>query len=304
MPFPPEAFIIGAQRSGTTSLSSLLDQHPGVVLSMPKEPDFFSVNWHQGLDWYRDRFRRLDATLIDASVNYTMVRQVEGSQQLPDTVPRRILEVSPRAKFVYIVRDPAERCHSAYWHEVRARRETRSLQEAVKHSAYYVMASYYHRQISTFLHLFPLERFHIIRFDDFAGDPLGVAGACCAFLGAEPTDFAFRHEQPRNQAFLYSRFGQFLRDLLGHKGLEALSGMASRSLPGSLHPYAKRIVSRGVPDLGASDRAWLTDWFGEDAAAFARLTGVQVQRGSGRSSAADADRPIGHAVADERVARR
>ena len=35
MPFPPEAFIIGAQRAGTTSLSALLDQHPGIVLSNP-----------------------------------------------------------------------------------------------------------------------------------------------------------------------------------------------------------------------------------------------------------------------------
>jgi hypothetical protein len=43
MSFPPDAFIIGAQ-PGTTSLSALLDQHPKIVLSTPKEPDFFSVN--------------------------------------------------------------------------------------------------------------------------------------------------------------------------------------------------------------------------------------------------------------------
>lgn len=76
---------------------------------------------------------------------------------------------------------------------------------------------------------------------------------------------------------MYSRFGQFLRDLVGQKWMETLSGTASRSLPGSLRPYAKRIVSRGVPDLSSSDRAWLAEWFAEDAIAFARLTGVQVQ---------------------------
>src|ERR1700759_5183389 len=164
MPFPPKAFIIGAQRSGTTSLSSLLDQHPGIVLSVPKEPDFFSVNWDRGLDWYRARFRRHDAILIDASVNYTMVPRHDGSDQLPDTVPRRIHELSPQAKFVYLVRDPGERCHSAYWHEVRAGRESRPLREVVERSAYYVMASYYHRQITTFLRYFSLDRFHIVRF--------------------------------------------------------------------------------------------------------------------------------------------
>jgi hypothetical protein len=282
MPFPPEAFIIGAQRSGTTSLSSLLDQHPGIVLSVPKEPDFFSVNWDQGPDWYRARFRRLDATLIDASVNYTMTPLQDGSQALPDTVPRRIHELSPDARFVYLVRDPAERCHSAYWHEVRAGRESRSLREAVESSAYYIMASYYYRQITPFLYCFPLERFLIIRFDDFVQDPLGTCGACCEFLGVDPSGFAFRPEEPRNQAFLYSRFGQRLRDMLGQKGLETLSSIASRSLPSLLHPYAKRIVARGVPDLSPGDRSWLADWFAEDAQAFARLTGVHVRAESSR----------------------
>lgn len=290
MPFPPEAFIIGAQRSGTTSLSRLLDQHPGIVLSAPKEPDFFSVNWDHGLEWYRARFRRHDATLIDASVNYTMVPRVEGSDLLPDTVPRRICELSPQAKFIYLVRDPAERCHSAYWHEVRAGRESRPLRTVVERSSYYVMASYYHRQITNFLSYFPLEHFRIIRFDDFIRDPLAAARACSAFLGAEPTDFAFHHEEPRNQAFLYSRFGQLLRVLIGQYGLEKLSDIAARSLPGRLHPYAKRVVTRGVPELTPSDRAWLEDWFAEDAAAFTRLTGVPVQSKLAQSQ------NIGHAA--------
>jgi hypothetical protein len=295
MPFPPDAFIIGAQRSGTTSLSSLLEQHPGIVLSVPKEPDFFSVNWYQGMDWYRARFCDADGTLIDASVNYTMVPHVEGASELPDAVPRRIHEVSPRAKFVYLVRDPGERCHSAYWHDVRAGRETQSLRAAVKRSAYYVMASYYYRQISPFLRFFPLERFLIIRFEDFVRDPLGTARTCTAFFGADPTSFSFRHEAPRNQAFLYSRFGQLLRDIMGQKGIEALSNLASRSLPDSLHPYAKRIVSRGVPELTSSDRTWLADWFAEDAAAFGRLTGVQVQVLPADRQSAAASEPLGRA---------
>lgn len=295
MPFPPEAFIIGAQRSGTTSLSSLLDQHPGIVLSVPKEPDFFSVNWDQGLDWYRARFRSLDATLIDASVNYTMTPLPSGSQTLPDTVPRRIYELSPAARFVYLVRDPGERCHSAYWHEVRAGRESRPLREAVEHFAYYVMASYYHRQLTPYLKFFPLERFLIIRFEDFVRDPLGTCQVCCQFFGAQPADFTFRQEQPRNQAFLYSRFGQVLRDIFGQKGLEALSGIASRSLPGALHPYAKRVVSRGVPELGQHDRIWLADRFADDARAFASLTGIHVQSELDRQDA-PRDQPVRRVV--------
>ena len=276
MSFPPEAFIIGAQRSGTTSLSAILDQHPSIGLSTPKEPDFFSVNWERGLDWYRACFRLPNATLIDASVSYTMAWPSPSSDELPDTVPRLIHQVSPQAKFVYLVRDPGERCHSAYWHEVRAGRERRSLREAVERSAYYVMASYYHRQIKPFLKFFPLDRFLIVRFEDFVTDPLRTAQSCCRLFGVEGSDFCFRRSEPKNQSFLYSSLGQMLRDALGEERLKVVSRIASSSLPRYLRPYAKRVVAREVPGLAPDDRAWLTRQFAEDAQAFERLTGVQV----------------------------
>jgi hypothetical protein len=288
MPFPPEAFIIGAQRAGTTSLAAILDQHPDIVVSFPKEPDFFSVNWEQGLDWYRSCFRRLDATLVDASVNYTMGRLVAASDDPPDAIPRRIHEVSPQARFVYLVRDPAERCHSAYWHEVRADREKSTLREAVEQSRYYVTSSYYHRQIKPFLNHFPRDRFLIVNFADFTRDPLHIAHQCSEFFGTKRSDFAFRREEPRNQAFLYSQLGLTLRNLAGEERLKVLSRIVSKVLPSGLHPYAKRIVTRTVPKLSQTDRSWLTQHFAEDAVAFECLMGVRVL--------ADHDRPDSVAV--------
>jgi hypothetical protein len=276
MPFPPAAFIIGAQRSGTTSLSALLDQHPAIVLSTPKEPDFFSVNWGCGLDWYRAQFRRPDAFLIDASVSYTMAWQLPSADELPDVVPRLIHQVNPRAKFVYLVRDPAERCNSAYWHEVRTGRERRPLREAVEQSSYYVMASYYHRQIKPFLRFFPLERFLIVRFEDFANDPLSTARSCCRFFGLEADNIGFRRSEPKNQSFLYKSLGLVLQDTVGEERMKAMSRIASSLLPQGLQPYAKRVVMRPIPGLTAEDQTWLAQYFADDAEAFERLTGVQV----------------------------
>jgi Sulfotransferase domain len=276
MSFPPAAFIIGAQRAGTTSLSAILDQHPGIVVSAPKEPDFFSVNWESGLDWYRSCFRRLDATLIDASVSYSMVRAHTLLGDQPDVVPRRIHEVSPQARFVYMVRDPAERCYSAYWHEKRAGRESLSLQEAVHHPRYYVMASYYYKQIQLFLKHFPLDRFLFVSFAEFARDPLLAASRCSEFFGLQQGDFTFHREEPRNQAFVYSALGLRLRNLAGEERLKTLSNIVSTVLPSSLHPYAKRMVTRSIPEMTSTEYRWLTDHFAEDAAAFERLTGVRV----------------------------
>jgi Sulfotransferase family len=37
----PGFFIVGAPKCGTTALYTWLDQHPGVFISKPKEPDWF-----------------------------------------------------------------------------------------------------------------------------------------------------------------------------------------------------------------------------------------------------------------------
>ena len=72
MAFPPKAFIIGAQKAGTTFLSYLLDQHPHITLAESKEPDFFTRHWEKGLEWYRKRFSGPEENiLIDASTSYT-----------------------------------------------------------------------------------------------------------------------------------------------------------------------------------------------------------------------------------------
>lgn len=274
MPFPPEAFIIGAQRSGTTSLAYLLGQHPDIELSDPKEPNFFTVNWERGLDWYRSCFKREADVLLDASVSYAMARVEGGAAR--GAAPRRIFETSPGARLVYLVRDPAERCYSAYWHDVRAGREKRSLREAVEARAYYADASYYHLQLSTFLEYFPLERFLIVSFREFGEDTRAVARRSARFLGAA-REFALELSEPKNQAFLYNPATRMLRDAFGEGFMKAISSGARRAVPTALHPLIKRAVYDSVPTMNAADKAWLDERFGEDAAAFRRLTGVDVR---------------------------
>src|SRR2546422_921311 len=58
----PDFVIIGAKRSGTTSLTRYLGAHPDVFMARPKEPHFFDLHYDRGLDWYRGLF----ADAIDA----------------------------------------------------------------------------------------------------------------------------------------------------------------------------------------------------------------------------------------------
>ena len=54
------ALIIGAMKSGTTSLFHLLAQHPEIAAASVKEPNYFSSDdvYSKGWDWYVGPGRR------------------------------------------------------------------------------------------------------------------------------------------------------------------------------------------------------------------------------------------------------
>jgi hypothetical protein len=58
IPNRPNLFIVGAMRSGTTSLHAYLGLHPEIFMSVPKEPSYFvkEMNLAKGQEWYLGLF--------------------------------------------------------------------------------------------------------------------------------------------------------------------------------------------------------------------------------------------------------
>ena len=52
----PDFFVIGAVRSGTTSLFHYLNQHPNIVGALYDELGYFDDNYHLGVNWYKSLF--------------------------------------------------------------------------------------------------------------------------------------------------------------------------------------------------------------------------------------------------------
>ena len=112
-PRPPDFFIVGAPKCGTTALYEYLKTHPGIYMPEEKEPHFFSADLpSRNLGRYKHLpdYLRLFApasprqTLGEASVFY-----------LYSTVAiRHIIEVNPKAKFIAMVRNPVEMAHSLH----------------------------------------------------------------------------------------------------------------------------------------------------------------------------------------------
>ncbi len=259
MRFPPTVYIIGAQKAGTTSLAYLLDQHPSIVLSNPKEPHFYSSQWDRGAEWYRSCFTPDSGVLIDASTSYTMAPLDPDSGLADKTVPQRIHQLSPDSKFIYILRDPVDRIFSAYWHTVRAGDESRNLRDAVSHNPGYIAPSCYVAQLQAFLAYFDRSSFHFIDFRSLVRDPVEAVRECCAFIGVEPMLLELQADSPKNQSFQYSGAGLVLRRLMGgEKGMKVLSRSVKGLMPGFSHRVLKKMVSKNIPELTLDDRDWIS----------------------------------------------
>jgi len=180
----PNFLIIGAAKAGTTSLYRYLSGHPEIFVSQPKEPQFFveEMNWHRGLEWYERHFADAKDAIArgEASTQYTAYPQFGG-------VPRRIAEVVPDVRLIYIVRQPIDRMISFYRMRVRQGKEReRSIEKALLTNDRYVDGSRYTMQIEQYLEYFPLERMLVIVSEDLRSDRTRTVQRVCRFLDVDP----------------------------------------------------------------------------------------------------------------------
>lgn len=103
-------FIVGAAKSGTTSLWAAFRNHPEVFVTedeLFKEPAFFSkLGSRMGLDKYHRLYAgaKDEKYICDASTAY--LTSAESAE--------RILEYNPEAKILIILRNPVDRAYSLY----------------------------------------------------------------------------------------------------------------------------------------------------------------------------------------------
>ena len=120
----PDFVILGAQRSGTTSLYDWLSDHPAVVPATRKEVHYFDLHYDRGLGWYRAHFPMgHGAHLTGEATPYLLFHPLA-----PERVAR---DLPPTTRFVVLLRHPVQRAVSHYWHERRMGTESETLAVAV-----------------------------------------------------------------------------------------------------------------------------------------------------------------------------
>lgn len=185
----PSFFIIGAPKAATTSLQAYLSQHPQIFMCEPKEPHFFSTDaiYARGLDWYRGLFADARDGQIcgEASTSYTRYPFT------PD-VPKRIHDVAPDAKLIYLVREPVARVNSACMYALRRQQAVgrevfeRSVDSIIHHADFIASTSEYMVQLEQYLRLFDRSQILVLLQEDLADDPIGNLRKTFEFLGVDP----------------------------------------------------------------------------------------------------------------------
>ncbi len=127
----PDFITIGAQKCGTTTFHRLLTRHPHVASAALKELHFFDNRFDEGVEWYRRCFP--SPRWIDG--RKTITGECTPAYMFRPFVPRRVAETIPEIRLIALLRNPADRAYSHYYHQVRLGNAVLEFDEAVKAEA-------------------------------------------------------------------------------------------------------------------------------------------------------------------------
>jgi len=194
--------VIGASKSGTTSLFNYLRHHPRIYLPPEKDAPFFADDgwFEQGWAGFADQFfAQAPAEKLWGTVTPRYMEDLR--------TPERIFGLMPQAKLVAILRHPVDRTYSHYRQQVRRDKEARTFAAVVEPAlataevaarartpAGYAALSYCHpvrseygRILSHFSRFFPPPgQFLILFTDDLEERPQFVIDSVLTFIGLEP----------------------------------------------------------------------------------------------------------------------
>jgi hypothetical protein len=213
-------FIVGAQKSGTTSLHHYLAQHPRLFLPYRKEIEYFVDEVK-----YRELERHLTYD-YPADIREDLVGLSYAELLFFEFVPERLRAHNVDARILAVLRNPIDRAYSAYWHWRRVGREPcETFEHALERDSTtdyttlldrghfcYLEHGHYAEQLKRFRRCFPQEQLHVLLFEDFQRDANYLDGVL-SWLGIG--DANFRPDQERHNVASMPRLPQLehvLRD--------------------------------------------------------------------------------------------
>ncbi|MEX2015153.1 MAG: sulfotransferase domain-containing protein, partial [Candidatus Hydrogenedentales bacterium] len=189
--------VIGEMKCGTTTLWSLLAQHPQVFRPREKELHFFASYSYFGASG-PDKLGDLDAYLRNfADAGPGQLRGEATPNYLMDRLaPQRIAQTMPGVRLVAVLRDPVARAWSHYWHVVRRGWEALEFEDALdaedarmnrgddeREKFSYVTRGKYIEHLRRYEALFGREAICVVFLDELTGNQQNVVEEVWRHIG-------------------------------------------------------------------------------------------------------------------------
>ena len=190
----PDFLIIGAMKSGSTSLSQILTSHPDIFIPPEKELQYFSRDhkFNQGEEYYRNFFKNAsNCQLIgEASTCYSRWPHYPHATE-------RIAKRLPNVKLIYLMRHPVERAYSHYGHLMQERTmyqtgDILTFEEMVEQDKEITNTSLYMMQINRYLTTFSQKQMLFLTLDELKSSPTIFFQRVQDFLGITPINLISR----------------------------------------------------------------------------------------------------------------
>jgi hypothetical protein len=201
----PNFLVVGAAKSGTTSLYSYLNQHPDIFMPKWKELSFFigdafgPIHKVKKLEYYRKVFAKVQ--------NQSAIGEASTSYLYDFTAPKRIKDVLGTIKILIVLRNPVEMAYSLYHHQVRKEGETlKTFEDALEEEKYryndvgfkkkcygwhanyyYFYRGLYFEQVKRYLDAFGKDNVMIFLFEELTEEPVRIVQKAFRFLGVSDT---------------------------------------------------------------------------------------------------------------------
>jgi len=173
------AFIIGVQKAGTTSLYEWLIQHQDIYgESALKDYPFFidETLYSKGDTCFEDQFRDVknEKIIISGCVDY-----IENPESL-----ERIKRYNPEVKVIVLLREPEDRIRSAFnFLRQLAKEENDDINSAIEQDEEYIERSLYGKKLEHLFRIFNSSNIKIIFFEELIKNPEAVIDKTISFLG-------------------------------------------------------------------------------------------------------------------------
>lgn len=277
----PNFLIIGAMKSGTTSLYRYLEQHPEIFMSPLKEPHFFSGKGSSVKTW-EDYLSLFDGVSQEKAIGEASTTYITS-----EDAARKIKNILPNVRLIAILRNPVEAAYSMYLMKNRDRLAqmdsddiANEFENILNHPDEYgiTRGRYYCKQVSYYFDIFGRDNVKVLLYDDLKDRTHELLQEVFEFLDVAK-DFRVDTSGTHNSGGI-PQSGLFHQILEGITTQKRLLQLIPKGVYTPLYNFYLLLKKRNrvkPPSLSAETKAKLVELYRDDIIKLQTLTGFDLQ---------------------------